>query len=252
MNIQNKVAIVTGGCSGLGLATATMLSEQGAHVHVFDIQEKSEALERLHAVTYHQVDVTNEEHVQKAIDAIIIADQALHICINCAGIAPAAKVYGKSGVMSLDLFKKTVEINLIGTFNVLRLAIEKMVLNEVVDGQDKGVVINTASIAAFEGQIGQAAYAASKGGVASLALPLARDLARENIRVNTIAPGLFETPMMAGMPEKALQSLQNMPEYPKRLGLPEDYAFTVKYLIESTYVNAECIRLDAATRLPAK
>lgn len=252
MDIQNKVAIVTGGCSGLGLATAKMLSEQGAIVHVFDIQEKSTALQQLDAITYHQVDVTSEEQVQRAIEDVTSEQQALHICINCAGIAPAAKVYGRAGVMPLDLFKKTIEINLIGTFNVLRLAVEKMVLNEAEENSDKGVIINTASIAAFEGQIGQAAYAASKGGVASLALPLARDLARENIRVNTIAPGLFETPMMAGMPEKALQSLQNMPEYPKRLGLPEDYAFTVKYLIESTYMNAACIRLDAATRLPAK
>ncbi|MFD2870466.1 SDR family NAD(P)-dependent oxidoreductase [Kurthia populi] len=254
MNIEQKVAIVTGAASGLGFATAKMLADNGAVVQIFDVNEENgqKAATEIGG-TFHKVDVTSEEQVQQAIDAIMAKHGYLDIAVNCAGIGPPAKVFGRKGVMSLDFFKKIIDINLIGTFNVLRLAVEQMAKNEPTDEHpDRGIVINTASIAAFDGQMGQAAYSASKGAIASMALPIARDLASLNIRINTIAPGLFETPLMQGMPENALASLRQIPEYPKRLGDPSEYAFTVKYMIESAYLNAELIRLDAATRMPAK
>jgi 3-hydroxyacyl-CoA dehydrogenase / 3-hydroxy-2-methylbutyryl-CoA dehydrogenase len=256
MRIQDKVAIVTGAASGLGFATAQMLIDNGAKVNIFDVNKEKgqEAVRALgdHA-TFHQVDVTSEEQVQQAIHNIIETQNHLDIVVNCAGIGPPAKVFGRKGVMPLDFFKKIIDINLIGTFNVLRLAVEQMAKNDVsADSPDRGIIINTASIAAFDGQMGQAAYSASKGAIASMALPIARDLASINVRINTIAPGLFETPLMQGMPENALNSLRQIPEYPKRLGDPSEYAFTAKYMIESDYLNAELIRLDAATRMPAK
>ena len=248
MRIDGCSAIITGGASGLGLATATELSKAGAHVVLLDLATSAGA-DRAAELggSFAPADVTDEESVQQAIDTAV-AQAPLRIVVNCAGIATAEKVIGKGGVMPLDHFARVVQVNLVGTFNVIRLTANAMTQNEPVDG-DRGVIINTASVAAFDGQIGQAAYSASKGGVAGMTLPIARDLSNLNIRVCTIAPGIFMTPMMAGLPEPAQESLAKQVPHPARLGSPEEYAALARHIVENGYLNAETIRLDGGIRM---
>jgi len=253
MDLQNKVAIVTGGASGLGLATVRNLHQKEVKVMIFDVNEEKakEISEELGAnVSYALVNVADEESVMTGIQQMMEKYGELHICVNCAGIAPPGKTVGKKGVLPLENFKKVIDINLIGTFNVLRLAAEQMIKNTpLTEDGERGIIINTASVAAFDGQMGQAAYGASKAGVAGMTLPIARDLSEYGIRINTIAPGLFRTPMAAGLPEKIVEKLGSMVEFPKRLGKPEEYASLVQFFIENNYINGEVIRLDGGIRM---
>jgi len=253
MDISNKVAIVTGGASGLGFATVAHLLKKGARVVIFDINEelaKKVAQQFGENVTYQIVNVTDEESISKAIQHTVEKVGSIHICVNCAGIAPPQKVIGRSGAMPLENFKKVIDINLIGTFNTLRLAAAEMTRNNVTeDSPERGVIINTASVAAFEGQMGQSAYSASKAGIVGMTLPIARDLSSFGIRINAIAPGLFRTPMAAGLDEKIIEKLESVVEFPKRLGRPEEFASLVVFVIENEYINGEVIRLDGAIRM---
>jgi NAD(P)-dependent dehydrogenase (short-subunit alcohol dehydrogenase family) len=249
MQLRERAFLVTGGGSGLGGAVAKMLTEAGAHVIAADLEgEESEN------IRFVKTDVMSEENVQAAVDAARELG-GLHGVINCAGIATAEKVLGKNGPHSLDSFIKVVQVNLIGTFNVVRLAAAAMKENEPSDGEageERGVIVNTASVAAFDGQIGQAAYAASKGGVVAMTLPIARELANYGIRVMSIAPGTFDTPMLAGLPEEARKSLGDQVPFPSRLGKPEEYAALVRHIIENEMLNGEVIRLDGAIRMAAR
>lgn len=245
MEISGKTALVTGGGSGLGAATARLLAEQGAQVILLDRDSGSaEALARGIGGIAMPGDVTSSDDVQAAIDA---GETPPRIVVNCAGIGTAGRVVGRDGPMPLETFEQVIRVNLIGTFNVCRLA--AAALSEA--GLD-GAFVNTASVAAFEGQIGQAAYAASKGGIVSMALPMAREFARFGIRVNTIAPGIFVTPLLGTLPAEAQTALAASIPYPNRLGQPEEFARTVRYCIEMDYLNGEVIRLDGATRLAPK
>ena len=244
MNIADTVAIVTGGASGLGLATARALTSAGAHVVILDLTAADEPLE---GTTFVAADVTSEPEVAAAV-AVATGLGTLRILVNCAGIAPANRVVGRDGPLALELFERAIRINLIGTFNVLRLAAAAMQQNEPIDGE-RGVIVNTASVAAFDGQIGQAAYSASKGAVAAMTLPIAREFASNLIRVMTIAPGVFETPMMAAMSEETKLSLGSQVPHPARLGRPAEYAALVKHIVENPYLNGETIRLDGAIRM---
>ena len=254
MNISGKTAIVTGGASGLGLATVTRLVDAGANVAVFDLNEiRDRGLAGNEQVLYRRVEVADEDSVKVAISDTAARFGALHICCNFAGIVAAAKTLGKDGPHPLDLYDKVLRINLLGTFNVLRLAAERMAGNEPVDEHGgRGVIINTASVAAFEGQVGQAAYSASKGGIAGMTVPVARDLAALGIRVNTIAPGLIHTPVCDGLGEQVLESLEASVLYPKRLGSPDEVARLVVFIIENDYINAETIRIDGGIRMPPR
>lgn len=255
MEIMRNVAIVTGGASGLGEACVRKLVDDGARVVILDFDEergRQVVSELGDAVIFCKTDVTDEKTVQEAIDKAVDSFGAVHIAVNCAGVATPSKVLGKKGPMSIEKFNQVVQINLIGTMNVIRLAAEKMVNNPPKEDGEKGVIINTASVAAFEGQIGQAAYAASKAGVAGMTLPIAREFADYGIRVVTIAPGLFETPMLAGLPEEAKASLVKMIPFPKRLGRPSEYAQLAKHIIENPILNGETIRLDSAIRMAAR
>ena len=244
MEIRGRTFLVTGGGSGLGAATARRLAAGGANVVVADL-EGGEVGDDFRFV---ETDVTDEESVQAAVDAALDLG-GLDGVINCAGVATAEKVVGKDGPHSLAFFTKAVQINLVGTFNVIRLAAVAMRENEPAAEGERGVIVNTASVAAYDGQIGQAAYAASKGGVVSLTLPVARELADSGIRVVAIAPGIFETPMMASLPEKARESLSKQTPFPARLGRPEEYAALVQHIIENEMLNGEVIRLDGAIRM---
>ena len=252
MEIQGRTFLVTGGGSGLGAATVRRLAHEGANVLIADVDE--EAGEELAAdigdgTRFVRTDVTDETSTQGAFDVARDVFGGLHGLVNCAGIGPAEKVVGKRGVHSLDSFAKAVQINLVGTFNPIRLAAPVMMENEPNEAGERGVIVNTASVAAFDGQIGQAAYSASKGGVASMTLPVAREMAEHGIRVVAIAPGLFETPMFAGLPERARGSLGKQVPFPSRLGRPEEYAALVRHIIENPMLNGEVIRLDGAIRL---
>ena len=251
MEIKDAVAVVTGGASGLGLATTKRLLDAGAQVVVLDIRGK-EAVDQLGAelgdrATFAQTDVTDEAAVTAALDAAE-ALGPLRIVINCAGTGNAIKTLGKDGPFPLDAFRKVVEINLIGTFNVIRLGAERIAKTEPI-GEERGVIVNTASVAAFDGQIGQAAYSASKGGVVGMTLPIARDLSRDLIRVVTIAPGLFDTPLLAGLPESAKESLGKQVPHPSRLGKPDEYGALAVHIVENPMLNGEVIRLDGAIRM---
>lgn len=251
MNIQGNVAIVTGGISGLGRATAQHLSGQGAHVVLLDLHNDERFTESIRA-TYIACDVTDEKSVKAAIQTAA-SHGPLACVVNCAGVLDGMRIVGKEGAHDLARFERVIKINLLGTFNVLRLAAEHMSEQPPFNGDgERGVIINTASIAAFEGQIGQAAYAASKGGVAALTLPASREFTRFGIRVVTIAPGLFETPMMQDMPEKVKESLIQTTEFPKRLGQGEEYAKLVAHIIDNAMLNGCVIRLDGGIRLMAK
>jgi NAD(P)-dependent dehydrogenase (short-subunit alcohol dehydrogenase family) len=247
VRIEGHTFLVAGGGSGLGEATTRMLAELGANVVVADL--KGEGLPE--NVRFVATDVTDERAVQSAVDAAL-EFEGLHCAINCAGVAIAQKVLGREGPHPLESFERVVRINLIGTFNVVRLAAEAMSRNEPSQSGERGVLVNTASIAAFDGQIGQAAYAASKGGVVAMTLPLARELARSGIRVMSIAPGIFDTPMLAGLPEDARESLGRQVPFPSRLGKPEEYAALVGHIVENEMLNGEVIRLDGAIRMAAR
>jgi len=244
MHVNSCSALVTGGASGLGLATASALTAAGASVVVADIAKSPG---RSAGIRYLQTDVTDEEQVRLAVAAASDAGP-LRVLVNCAGIGTPGRVVGRGGPMPLRQFAEVVAVNLIGTFNAIRLAAEAMMATEPV-GEERGVVVNTASIAAFDGQIGQAAYAASKGGIVGMTLPLARDLAAARIRVMTIAPGLFHTPMLAGLPEQARVSLGQQVPHPARLGEPTEYAALVMHILENPMLNGEVIRLDGAIRM---
>jgi NAD(P)-dependent dehydrogenase (short-subunit alcohol dehydrogenase family) len=248
MRIDGCSAIVTGGASGLGLATATELSKAGAHVVIADLPS-SPGEERAKEIggSFAGLDVTDETGVQQAVRAAV-SQAPLRIVVNCAGVGTPGRVLGKQGVLPLEAFEKVVRINLIGTFNVIRLAVAAMVDSEPVEGE-RGVIVNTASVAAFDGQIGQAAYSASKGGVVGMTLPIARDLADKLIRVCTIAPGIMDTPMLAGLPEPARESLGKQVPHPARLGSPTEYAALARHIVENGYLNGEVIRLDGSIRM---
>lgn len=258
MQIKNAVALVSGGLSGLGRATAQTLAEAGAKVVVLDLprEDGDELAAQIGAeVSYCAADVTSAEQVQAAVQAAA-ARGPLRIVVNCAGVATPGKVLGREGVLPLEKFAKVLEINTIGTFNVIRLAVEAISQTDALqDGQgtsERGVIVNTASVAAFDGQIGQPAYAASKGAVAAMTLPLARELARHQIRVMTIAPGIFETPMMSGLPQAAQDSLGAQVPHPSRLGKPQEYAALVSHIVANPMLNGETIRLDGAIRMAPK
>ena len=260
MNIQNNTFIITGGASGLGLATVKMIAENGGNAVILDINEDAGKSVESDKILFVKTDVSNEEQVQNAIDLMIKTFGGLHGVCNCAGVGPAQRVVGKNGVHSLEFFSKVVSINLIGTFNVIRLATNVMQNNLPSSGGieggyedgERGIIVNTASVAAFDGQIGQAAYAASKGGIVAMTLPIARELARMGIRVMTIAPGIFETPLLASLPQDAQDSLGKQVPFPSRLGRPSEYANLVKHIIENQMLNGEVIRLDGAIRMNSK
>ncbi|HEJ4054289.1 TPA: 3-hydroxyacyl-CoA dehydrogenase [Pseudomonas aeruginosa] len=255
MRIEDSVFMITGGGSGLGLAAARQLLGQGGKVLLLDINAEAgqrAAAELGEGARFVQADITREEDGRVAVAQALEAFGAVHGLVNCAGIAPAEKILGRSGVHGLDSFRRTVEVNLIGSFNLLRLAAEAMAQNPPNAEGERGVIVNTASVAAFDGQIGQVAYAASKGGVAAMTLPAARELARSGIRVMCIAPGIFETPMMAGMPQEVRDSLAAGVPFPPRLGRPEEYAALVRHIVENPMLNGEVIRLDGALRMAAK
>jgi NAD(P)-dependent dehydrogenase (short-subunit alcohol dehydrogenase family) len=252
MNIQGSVFFISGGGSGLGAATARLLVETGANVVIADMNPhtgEALAVELGDRVCFVETDVTEEASVQTAVDAAVQNFGGLHGAINCAGIAIGERIIGKDTVHDLARFRKVIEVNLIGTFNVIRLAAAVIAQGEPNEGGERGVIVNTASVAAFDGQIGQAAYAASKGGVAGMTLPLARDLARFGIRVMAIAPCIFDTPMLAGLPDAARESLGKQVPFPPRLGQPAEYAALVRHIIENEMLNGEVIRLDGAIRM---
>jgi NAD(P)-dependent dehydrogenase (short-subunit alcohol dehydrogenase family) len=252
MDIANKVFIVTGGASGLGEGTARMLAREGATVVIADLQaERGEALAKELGGTFIKCDVSQETDAQAAV-AVAVSLGKLMGLVNCAGIAPAAKTVGKDGAHPLATFSKVITVNLIGSFNMIRLAAEAMSKNEPEATGERGVMISTASVAAFDGQMGQAAYAASKGGVVGMTLPIARDLARNGIRNMTIAPGIFGTPMLFGMPQEVQDALAARVPFPSRLGRPEDYAKLVHQIITNEMLNGEVIRLDGAIRMAPK
>jgi NAD(P)-dependent dehydrogenase (short-subunit alcohol dehydrogenase family) len=255
MQVKDKVFVVTGGGSGLGAATARALVEAGASVVLADLNR--EAGEQLAAelgakARFVETDVANEASAVNAIQAAISAFGGLQGLVNCAGVAPAEKVVGKEGPHRLESFAKTININLVGTFNMIRLAADAMMKNAPDAGGERGVIVNTASVAAYEGQLGQAAYAASKGGIVALTLPVARELARSGIRCMTIAPGIMETPMLLGMPPEVQDGLNKMVPFPTRMGKPAEYAALVRHIAENAYLNGEVIRLDGAIRMGAK
>lgn len=255
MRIADSVFLVTGAGSGLGLASARELVRQGGRVVLLDINAEAgrAAADALGAnARFIQADITREDDGRAAVAMALDVFGGLHGLVNCAGIAPAEKILGRNAVHGLDSFRRTLEVNLIGSFNLLRLAAEAMAQGAPNTEGERGVIVNTASVAAFDGQIGQAAYAASKGGVAALTLSAARELARSGIRVMCIAPGIFETPMMAGMPQEVRDSLAAGVPFPPRLGRPEEYAALVRHIVENPMLNGEVIRLDGALRMAAK
>jgi len=255
MRIDGQSALVAGGASGLGAATARALHERGASVVIGDMNaEKGEALaaELGDRASFVELNVMEPEPVQAAVDAAAAPDGGLRISVCCAGIGWAQRTSSKQGPHDLEIFHNVIKVNLIGTFNVLRLAATAMNANEPDEGGERGVCVNTASIAAYDGQIGQVAYAASKGGVVGLTLPAARDMASRGVRVNTIAPGLFDTPLLAALPEEAREALGATMPFPSRLGLPEEYAQLAVQIVENTMLNGETIRLDGALRMAPK
>jgi 3-hydroxyacyl-CoA dehydrogenase / 3-hydroxy-2-methylbutyryl-CoA dehydrogenase len=256
MKLDGAVALVTGGASGLGEATVRAFVAKGARVAIMD--RPNSAGEKLATelgaakVIFTPADVTNSEQITAALGQTVQKFGGVHIAVNCAGVGAAMKTTGKQGPMPLDMFEMVIKINLIGTFNVIRLAATEMLKNTPNDEGERGVIINTASVAAFDGQIGQAAYSASKGGVVGMTLPIARDLARDGIRCVTIAPGTFDTPMLAMLPEPQRQALGAQIPFPSRLGRPTEYAALACHIVENAYLNAETIRLDGAIRMPPR
>jgi len=257
MNIQGKSALVSGGASGLGAATVRMLVAQGAKVIIADVNDKAGqelAKELGGAAIFAKTDVTNTEQVKAAVAEAGAKNGGLHIVVTAAGIGTAERVLGREGIHDLGKFVRTVQVNLIGSFDVIRYAAELMSRNQPLSEADggRGVIITTASVAAYDGQIGQVAYSASKGGIVGMTLPLAREFARPGIRVVTIAPGIFDTPLLAGLPEAARASLSEQVPFPKRLGQPAEYAALVRHIVENNMLNGETIRLDGAIRMAPK
>ncbi|WP_313399926.1 3-hydroxyacyl-CoA dehydrogenase [Acinetobacter variabilis] len=254
--MQGKVIVVTGGASGLGAATATHLVDQGAKVILVDMnQEQGNALQQQlgEQAEFVQLDVTDEQAVEAFFNHVENKYGQLNGLVNCAGIAPSAKVLGRNGIHELAMFQKVLNINVSGTFNMLRFAAALIAKYELqTDEEERGVIVNTASVAAFDGQIGQTAYSASKGAVVAMTLPLARELAREAIRVMTIAPGIMETPMLKGMPQNVQDALGQMVPFPPRLAKPQEFAQLVGHIFENSYLNGEVIRLDGAIRMAPK
>ncbi len=252
MNLKGVVAVITGGSSGLGEATAREMAANGAKIAILDLPDSpgAKVAESLGAeAIFVAADVTAGDAVEQAIAKVVERFGAVHVLVNCAGIGRAQRTLTKEGPASLDVFNKVIQINLVGTFNAIRLAAVQMARNAPNADGERGVIINTASVAAFEGQIGQAAYAASKGGVVGLTLPVARDLASTGIRVCTIAPGTFDTPMLAQLPEAARRALGAQIPFPSRLGKPEEYAKLARHIVENAMLNGETIRLDGALRM---
>jgi NAD(P)-dependent dehydrogenase (short-subunit alcohol dehydrogenase family) len=250
MEFQNVAAIVTGGASGLGEGAARALAAAGCKVAIFDLQEeRGEAVAKELGGIFVECDVSSAASAEAAFAKANEAHGFCGVAVNCAGVATAGKILGREGVLPLENFSKVVQVNLIGTFNILRLAAADMAQREPNADGERGVIINTASIAAYEGQVGQAAYSASKGGVVALTLQAARELAREGIRVNTIAPGLFMTPMVSGMPQEVQDSLAATLVFPKRLGKPEEFGMMVDQMVRNPVLNGEVIRLDSALRM---
>lgn len=255
MDISDCVCIVTGGASGLGEACINKLFLDGAKAAVFDFDAArgNKVAEELGPnVIFCHTNVFSDESVKAAINKTMETFGKIDVAVNCAGVADPGKVFSKKGPLPLADFNRVIQINLVGTFNVIRLAVEQMIKNTPNSDGERGVIINTASVAAFDGQIGQPAYSASKAGVVGMTLPIARELADYGIRVMTIAPGIFNTPMIAGLPEAAKEALGKMPPFPKRLGHPEEYALLVRHIVENPMLNGEVIRLDAAIRMAAK
>lgn len=252
MKIENSVAVVTGGASGLGEATVREIVSQGGKAIILDLAEEkgiSLAEELGDNVYFVKTNVTDESSVQAALDKAVELFGNVHVLVNCAGVGIAEKTFGSKGKHDLSTFSKVIQVNLIGTFNVIRLTAEKMAENEPNESGERGVIINTSSVAAYEGQIGQVAYSASKGGIVGMTLPIARDLSPLGIRVMTIAPGLFETPLFDSLPDEAKQALGKMTPFPKRLGYPAEYAHLTKSILENPMLNGEIIRLDGAIRM---
>ena len=255
MQIKDHVFLITGGASGLGAAVARLVASLGGFVTIADVnRETGEAVARElgPAAAFVRTDVTSEADGKAAVELALKTFSHLHALVNCAGIAPGIRILGREGPHSLESFSRVVGINLVGTFNMMRLAAEAIAKEQAGTDGERGVIVCTASVAAFDGQIGQAAYAASKGGVAALTLPAARELARHGIRVVTIAPGVFETPMVAGFTPEVQQSLAAAVPFPPRLGHPEEYAALVRHIVENTMLNGETIRLDGALRMAAR
>jgi NAD(P)-dependent dehydrogenase (short-subunit alcohol dehydrogenase family) len=255
MNIAGRTFLVTGGASGLGGAAARMLVGAGANVVILDVAAEAGqkmAAEMGSSAHFRRTDVTSEGDVRAALVAAAECFGGVHGLVNAAGIGTAEKVLGKSGPHALESFERTIRVNLLGTFNVIRLVAEALSAHPAGDTGERGVIVNTASVAAFDGQIGQAAYSASKGGIVAMTLPIARELAKSGIRVMTIAPGIFDTPLLAGLPEAARVSLGQQVPFPSRLGRPEEYAALVRHIIENEMLNGEVIRLDGALRMAPK
>ena len=251
MHIQNHAFLVTGGGSGLGAATAFMLASNGGKVIIADVNEPGGGVHGPN-VRFVKADVTDEASMQAAVDMCVSQFGAIHGLVNCAGVAPGERVVGRNGPHALASFERAVKINLVGTFNAIRLAAAKMSAQAPEPSGERGVIVNTSSVAATEGQIGQAAYAAGKAGVNGMTLPIARELAKFGIRVMTIAPGIFDTPMLRGMSDEIRASLGAQVPFPPRLGQPEEYASLVKHIIENEVLNGAVIRLDGAIRMQAK
>lgn len=255
MELHNKTVVVTGGASGLGGATAERFARAGANVAIFDLNEEvgSKHAQSLgEKVVFYQTDVTDEDNVQASLEQAKAQFGNIDILVNCAGIGWVERTVGREGPHSLKAFSTVIQVNLIGTFNVIRLTAALMAENEPNDNKERGVIVNTASVAAFDGQIGQAAYSASKGGIVGMTLPIARDLSRMGIRVCTIAPGIFDTPLLAALPEPARISLGEQVPFPSRLGDPAEYAQLVQSIVENPMLNGEVIRLDGALRMAPK
>jgi len=255
MKLDTAVAVVTGGASGLGEATVRAFVAKGARCAIMDRPNSSGeklAAELGAKAIFAPADVTNAEQISQALQQTVSKFGAVHINVNCAGVGAAMKTTGKSGPMPLEMFEMVIKINLIGTFNVIRLAATEMLKNTPNEDGERGVIINTASVAAFDGQIGQAAYSASKGGVVGMTLPIARDLSRDGIRCLTIAPGTFDTPMLAMLPDAQRQALAAQIPFPSRLGQPREYAALATHIVENAYLNGETIRLDGAIRMPPR
>lgn len=253
MNIKGHAAIVTGGGSGLGEGTVRRLIELGAKVSIFDVNERGAEVAAETGATFYKCDVSSDTDVEQALEQSIAANGTPRALINCAGIAPGKRMVGRDGPMPLADFEKAIKVNLIGSFNVMRVVAAAMMQAEAVtDDGERGVIINTASVAAYEGQIGQTAYSASKGGIVGMTLPAAREMAKFGVRVNTIAPGIMGTPMMAGMPDEVQQSLAEQIPFPSRLGKADEYAGLACHIIENSLINGETIRLDGAIRMQPK
>jgi len=255
MELEQKVAIVTGGASGLGEATVRKFIESGAKVGIFDLNEKrgTEISSELgEDAIFCKADITDESSVAHALEKVMASFGAPHLVVNCAGIANPGKIIGRDGLIPLSSFTQVLAVNLIGTFNIIRSAVGQMIHNSPNEDGERGVIINTASVAAFDGQIGQAAYSASKAGIVGMTLPLARELAQYGIRIVTIAPGLFYTPLLEGLPEKAKEALGKMAPFPQRLGKPEEFAELARHIVLNPMLNGETIRLDGALRMAPK